>query len=403
MEASMRRVLFAWELGANLGHLARLQPLAERFKARGHPVLVAVRETPGASMLFGPCGIPFLQAPRLTQEIRLAHRPGCYADILLSQGCGNAVVLRDLVKAWRAVFESFRPDLVVLDHSPTALLAARSVGIATALVGNGFELPPSTAPLPPFPGYSWATLEAAARSEAVALANANTVLRGFEAPELDALSRLFDGGLRIFATFPELDHYGARADVRYTGPLVAWTGVEQVDWPAGSGKRIFACLRPSTKSVEAILGGLRQSGASVICFAPGFAKGNLESFGDPSMRFVSSPVDLKPLLETADACVSYGAEGTVASFLLAGVPQLLSPKTAEAQMAARRIEEMGAGLVLHGAQTAQGVAMMLERVVGDGRCKAQARVFAESHRDFDPKRAADEVVDLLRACPTLRS
>ena len=40
----MSRYLFAWELGANLGHLTRLVPVARALAKRGHEVLFATRD-----------------------------------------------------------------------------------------------------------------------------------------------------------------------------------------------------------------------------------------------------------------------------------------------------------------------------------------------------------------------
>lgn len=291
----------------------------------------------------------------------------------------------------------FQPDLVVLDFAPTARLAARILGIPTVLIGNGFELPPASAPLPAFGGFTWATADKAAESERVALANAQAVTSAFKVPPMEALCELFEANACVFATFAELDHYGARADVRYGGPLLGQLQGEPVLWPSSSEKHIFACLRPDTQNVEAILGGLAASGANVVCVAPGFTSGQLAPFRTPKMHFSAQPVLLQPLLQDADVCVSYGAEGTVATFLLAGVPQLLAPHHVEAQMAARRIEEWRAGLVLRGAQTVQSVAMMLDRLIAESCYAQRARDFSQQYGGFDAALTAKSVVELLES------
>jgi UDP:flavonoid glycosyltransferase YjiC (YdhE family) len=393
----MSRILLGWELGMNLGHMARLQPVARRLQADGHTLLAAMRDLQGASSFFGPLGVPFVPAPHLPRALALAHKPGCYADILLSHGWGELEVLRGLVRAWRTLFDLFGPDLLVLDFSPTAQLAARIAGIPVMCIGNGFELPPPVAPLPPFPGFSWASLERAAQSEARALTNANAVLRECGGSGLDALCELFDVGAQVFATFAELDHYGARPEARYIGPMLASSVGDPANWPDGSGRCVFAYLRPNTPSAETILAGLRVSKSRVVCFAPGFAKERLATFAGDSIRFAAGPVDLASLRESADACVTYGAEGTALPFLLAGVPQLLTPSHIESQMVARRLEDTGAALVLRGPQTAEGVALMLEQVAGDGPYRVAARAFAQRHRDFQAEQAVTDAVALIES------
>ena len=53
----MARYLFAWELGGDYGHLARLLPVALELRARGHEVVFAVRDLMGAEKLLTPHGI----------------------------------------------------------------------------------------------------------------------------------------------------------------------------------------------------------------------------------------------------------------------------------------------------------------------------------------------------------
>lgn len=391
----MSRILLGWELGLHLGHLARLLPLAMRLKSAGHSVLAVVRNIESAAGIFSAAGVPFVQAPCTMRERRLPDPPGSYADILLMQGWAERENLSGLVQGWLNLFRQFRPELVLVDHSPTALLAARVAGIARAQIGNGFELPPLGRPLPPFPGLPWASAERAAESERRVLDSVNSVMRAHRATELDGLQDLFDFEGRLFATFAQLDHYGARPDTRYLGPIQAALKGTPVDWPGTMGFCVFAYLRPDIDDAGIILAGLALSHANVICMAPGFSVDQLQPYRSSRICFVSQPVDLQPLVTTADACFYYGAGGTVARFLLAGVPQLLRPNFAEGYLAARRIEELGAGIVLRGALHPEAVALALDRLIGDMHFKSQAQKFADAHRDFNPDKAIDAAMDAL--------
>ena len=402
----MSRILLTWELGMNLGHLTRLLPIATRLKARGHSVLVAARDLASAAAVLGPAGISFVQAPHLPQGIPLPHRPTGYADILLSQGWSDRSALWGLVHGWLNLYRMFRPEVVVHDYSPTARLATRIAGIPSVLVGNGFELPPATNPLPPFPGFSWATPEKAAESERIAVANANAVASAFGTKGIEALYQLLQGQAVLFATFPELDHYGSRADARYVGPLLGKLNVERVDWPEGSGNRIFACLRPDTQNVEAILGGLLASEASVVCFARGFSREKLDRYHHPRIRFVSRPIDLKHLVSDAQLCVSYGAEGTMATFLLVGVPQLVSPWQVEAHMAAQRIEALGAAIVLRGPQTVETGAALIRETIDESEYRASAQAFQCGHSSFKTEGVSEMALgslELIRSASRLQT
>jgi UDP:flavonoid glycosyltransferase YjiC (YdhE family) len=395
------RFLLTWELGPNLGHLARLLPIASRLRARGHTVLVAVREVPAAAPFLGPVGIPFVQAPHLPRGLAIPERASSYADILLAQGWNDSQILWGLTQSWHNLILMFRPDVAILDHSPTARLATQIAAIPTVMVGNGFEFPPATDPLPPFPGFSWATADKAEASERMAVNNANTVLRRFNRPAWESLSELFDEATALYVTFPDLDHYAVRPKACYVGPLLSTLPTQRMEWPQGS-KRLFACLRPDTPHVEQILEELRTSDAAVICFTPGFAPNQLQRYAGGRMRLTSRLVDLNFLARDADACVSYGAEGTMATFLLAGVPQLIFPCHVEAHMAASRIEVLGAAVVLRGAQTAHTITESLERLCTEVKFRQKAQEVSQRHQGYVAHVTADHVADLIETFTNTR-
>jgi hypothetical protein len=163
---------------------------------------------------------------------------------LLSQGWSDRSALWGLTQGWLNIFRLFRPDKLILDYSLTVSLAARIAKIPTILVGNGFELPPLTDPLPPFPGFPWATQQKASQSESLAVAVASRVLSAYREPAISALRDLMIDQAQLFATFPELDHYGHRDGAEYIGPLFGQAKAPQVGWPEGNGPKI---LEPATR------------------------------------------------------------------------------------------------------------------------------------------------------------
>jgi len=377
----MSRILLTWELGLNHGHLARLLPVAQRLKSDGHVVLVAARDIRAAATVLGPAGIAFVPAPFALNGIPLAHRPAGYADILLSQGWSDLNLLRGLTHAWLNLFRLFQPDRLLLDYSPTVSLAARIAGVPAVLIGNGFEMPPLEDPLPCFPGFSWATAAKAAESEARAVVNANTVLRGFGGSAITALRDLVLGQTRLLATLPELDHYGPRTDTLYIGPLLPRLPAPAVAWPPGEGPKLFACLRPDTSQVQTVLTALGAVPARVICVAAGFSGAQLEPFRKDHVRYTLGPVDLDCLGE-ADLCITYGAEGVMWKFLLAGVPQVISPWHVETYMAARRVESAGLGATLPAMSTQVSAESFISKMLAAPELLATARGFARRSASF---------------------
>jgi UDP:flavonoid glycosyltransferase YjiC (YdhE family) len=389
----MSRILLTWELGLNLGHLTRLLPLAQRLKADGHTVLVAARDIQAAATVLTPAGIPFVQSPHLAKGFALAERPAGYADVLLSQGWIDRPALRGLTHAWLNLLRLFNPQRVILDYSPTVSLAARIAKIPTVLVGNGFELPPASDPLPPFPGFSWATAAKAATSERIAVENANSVLGIYGGAPLTALRDLVAGETRLLATFPELDHYGERSGEHYIGPLLGALEAPRVEWPPGEGPKIFACLRPDSSHAQLILATLVGMAARVICVVAGFTGAQLAGFKREHIRFSARAVDLQSLGD-ADLCLTYGAEGTMLRFLLMGVPQLISPWHVETFMAVSRVEAAGFGTSLKGTPTVQSIADLIRAWTGDRNHLTRVKDFARGAVRMEPDRLASLVMGL---------
>ena len=55
----MSNRLYAWEFGANFGHIGALLPLARAFRQRGHAALWAVSQTGPAARTLGIPVVPF--------------------------------------------------------------------------------------------------------------------------------------------------------------------------------------------------------------------------------------------------------------------------------------------------------------------------------------------------------
>jgi UDP:flavonoid glycosyltransferase YjiC (YdhE family) len=388
----MSRIVLTWELGSNLGHLARLLPLAIRLKNRGHSPLLVTRDLGLAAKVFAEAGIPFIQAPVATTVAHPTQQAGSYAEILWNQGWADRPQLWGMVQGWANLFRMFQPAVAVLDHSPTAILAARVTATPAVLIGTGFELPPSENPIPWF-AQSEVSEAKILEAERRVLANANWILDAMTLRPMLALRELFDADRRFLTTFPELDHYGPRLNEKYVGPIGELSGGEHMMWPSPSGCRIFAYLRPGTASNPVILRALTATKAAVVCFLPGAPAELVESFSTDHFKIASRPVRLAGLFDSADLCVSYAPSGTVTLALLKGVPQLMMPQHPEAQLTALRVTEMGAGLTMSDTDDESEVTHLLQRLLRESTFKACAGEFAQKYHDFDAARATDLIVE----------
>lgn len=377
----MSKLLYAWEFGANLGHVGAFLPLARALRQRGHDVRCALTQAGPAARLLVQEGFTWLQAPSCPETPR-AGPPLSYNDILLRFGYARNEDLLGLVVAWRELLRSSGAQAVLADHAPTAILAARTLGIPVALFCFGFIAPPRQRPLPSM--RPWLALPPG-RLDALeneALASINAILERFGQAPFEAVAQLFDVAEDTLLGFPELDHYADRGPARYWGNLPDAGVGEAPAWPALPGKRIFAYLRTATPHHEAALAALRALGEPAVVFFPEAPPALLERYAAPHLVFSANPLDLAQTAGEADAALTYAGMSTAASFLLKGKPLLLLPGHLEQYLLARRVEEMGAGLMVNPEQPPADLEWKLRRVLFEPDFTLNAQAFARKYSNF---------------------
>lgn len=174
------------------------------------------------------------------------------------------------VKAWLHLFRYARPELIIFDHSPTALVAARALTCKKIISGSGFLIPPPGYPLPSMVYWQECNLDALKQADDGVLRVINTVLAQMKLPTMDRLDALFRTDEQFLLGFKELDHYPMRADCDYLGMFPIPNYGEDPIWPEAGAKKVFAYLHPS-KIMPVLLQALRAQEASTIVYAPGVA------------------------------------------------------------------------------------------------------------------------------------
>jgi hypothetical protein len=114
---------------------------------RGHEIIFALRELSRATRFFDLSETTLVQAPVWLRRSRLPPSLS-YAEILNRVGYLDADDLTALLGGWQELLRMVKPDLMIAEHSPTALIAARLEGVRRVTLGTGFETPPRVAPIP---------------------------------------------------------------------------------------------------------------------------------------------------------------------------------------------------------------------------------------------------------------
>ena len=391
----MARYLFAWELGGGAGHWANIYPVAMALINRGHEVFAALRNLNVARVHAArPGGIKFLSAPNgrvaIGERVRI---PRIYAHILHNVGWAEPAQLQILLAAWQNLYDAVQPDVLITEHSPTALLAARGRGIRTANMGTGFFSPPDLASCLDL--RPW--FEPAAnlkRDEQVLLERVNRIIPSDA--KLDRIHQLYTSvDQDILLTFPELDHFPMRKQNRnYYGMWNLPSG-SPPQWPNSNGPRIFGYLK-QFEALEPLLRHLSDLEAATVIYAPSVSQQLKHDLANDRLSFAQHRLDLELVSKSCDLAITNATAGTVTGMLLAGKPCLMVPKYLEQAVFARRVHAIGAGLNCHESHSEQIIAGLGE-LLTKPEFSDRAKAFRQKHISYSPQRAIAEIISRLEA------
>ncbi len=391
----MATVLFAWELGGGLGHLGPLTPLVRRLCGAGHRVFAALKDLSRADAVFGEPRISYLQAPNRAAKADHPISPTrTFAHVLNNTGFGDVGALRTLTDAWRSLFDYVRPDLIIFDHSPTALLAARGLETRRATIGTGFCCPPGGGAFADLRGgHDREETERLRQDEERVLERANKVLERWHLAPLRRLSQLYgDVDETLLTTFKELDHYPDRENGKYWG---VWPcpGGKAPQWPQGRGKKVYAYLKtfPARSSLLTLLNVLR---CPTLVYLEGREPKSQRRFASATLRFENQRLDLTEVGRQCDLAILNAGHGATASLLLTGTPILQLPLYMEQELTGAATRRLGAGFSAR-ARRPEEIAVKLMAMLNSDKYAQGARDFAARYADYDPEQQTNKVLQRI--------
>lgn len=395
----MSRILFCWELGGGYGHIGGFLPIAIELRNRGHEVIFAIRELTHAENILGRHGFRYFQAPLWLAKLKNPTPAINYAEILLTEGWLSQTGLGAQVKAWRELIGLIVPDLLIIDHGPTVLLATQDRTLPRALIGTGFCCPPRTPLMPtirPEAKPTQAQLQAAERK---ALTIANGVLANLRLPMLQDFSDLFVVDETFLCTLAELDHYPQRTQAHYYGPAMSLDEGEPFTWPEDDLPRIFAYLKPGHSDFESIIEALRSLETRVVVHAPGVSESMAEKYQTPSLHMYRAPLNMQQAAQDCDMAICHSGMGTVSAMLLAGRPLLLLASNQEQLLTAQAVVALGCGILVPSvSKQSSGLYKKTVKHLLDSRYATRSSEFAAR---YEQNVAQNDVVAIASRCEIL--
>lgn len=381
----MWRIVIAFEMGGGWGHLLPLRAIAREFVRRGCQVTVLCRAAEKARGVFSGMGIAVEQAP--AWEMRKVGFSLNYAHCVWGNGYWDKEMFRAHFRWWTKRFRSLRPDYVLTDFAPTALLVALTMDLPRGAVGTGFTLPPLTVPAPSL--HPWLEIgenELSRYEEALA-----ATVKGSH-PSVACAADIFRGAERFLTIVPETDHYGDRLSDEYWGPLFEKGSDGVCPWPDGNGLKVFFYLSGANRCLSELTGHFRKRGLLAVGHVRDLPETRRAVMESPTVRLCGSLIDDARASSECDLAVTHGGFHTTVRMLFSGVPLLLCPEQLEQAVLAYRLHKRGLCEFVSFFTEPDRVAERFDSVASSAVLRRNAALFAEKYAGYDPEQTVREIV-----------
>jgi hypothetical protein len=286
--------------------------------------------------------------------------------------------------------------LLIADHAPTAILAARTLGIPVVLSATGFDNPPrydlSTDPITQQP------------VERTVTDNINKVLESYSCPAIDTFTDLYNVEGPGMLTCRDLDHYGdVRTDGLYWGtPCYPSIPAIAANWPNVSGPKAFVYFDRVNQDALSVIHQLEVLAIPSIVHNPSLSNDRVVEFNKSiTVLVTNTPVDLAQMQKEATIAITFGGAGLQSAFLHTGKPVLLFPQQPEQRMASKRVVDMGAGIALDGRITktdiSASIGPSIERLISDKSYTEAAKAFAIRNAQYTHEHAIENIANVIRS------
>jgi UDP:flavonoid glycosyltransferase YjiC (YdhE family) len=385
----MKHLVFCWEFGEGYGHVAGFRKIAQELKKNGIKVTWILRHLDFAHLVQEEQDDVF-QAPHTRSTNANKESTLSYSHMLSFLGYSNRQLLLNLVTTWRQLLSMIDADMIVADHAPTALIAAKTLNIKSAMIGTGFFSPPRMDVFPQFCVFPDQPIEKLKQFDQIFIDTINHSLSHFNLAPIKSATDIFSVEEDFLCTFAELDHYPNRPNAQYWGARFSNEMGKQVSYSTDKF-RIFVYMHERSQQFTNVMEWLNTSDAEVIVHIPKIdvLKASLSY---PNITFYPEPANMESVLQQVDLVICNGGHGTVAATLLAGVKVLMLPIQLEQMMLSQLLTKRGFGAFLSADEPKERVNKMLEYLQKESDITNNVKRFRDYYAGYTSELQSDEIV-----------
>ncbi|MBF0546406.1 MAG: hypothetical protein HQM08_18315 [Candidatus Riflebacteria bacterium] len=366
-------------------------PIGEELKRRGCQVFWAIPESTSFGTFLRTLDFELLPVPNFNFSDHPIPLSQTYGENLLKNGYRKTELLINRLKFWVNHIDQLKPNLVVAEHAPSALLAAKARGIPVVATGTGFSIPPLESPMPSLQPWFSLPKKNLHQKERYFLETVNPALLDVGFSQLTAVSDIFKDVELFLATFPEFDHYEKRTNMQYHGPVVHSTQDNEPRWPSNKGGNVFIYLKPDNRFFIPILKQIKEMGLPVLAYVPGLPESERISLSGKNLQISPFPVNLKDAKSRCCFAITEGGHNTGVLLILQGVPLLVCPGQLEQAIWAYRISNRKLGVMIGYFDSAPDFKKKIEEIYTSSNIREGTQMLAKKYSNFDSQECIQEI------------
>lgn len=392
-----RRALIAWEIGAGRGHVVHLACIAAALQRIGYVSTAYLVYLDHASEIAPYCDA-VVEGPNFPyrQPSELPQLSMHYGDWLGLHHFDEPAVVRDVVGRWRDILTEHRPDIVVAEQAPGAILAARSLHTPVVHVGVPATAPPST--MPCFPSYLPED-KTPHYSERVLTVAVNEAMAAYGLPPMAALPEIYTSDDDVVASIPLLDCYGPWRTAGLVPPVIGG----KIDTDERRREEVFVYLSTTDRFEPVILAAIATLKLPTRVVLAGNPAAAVKLTQWRGAKVENQPVPPREIARSARVLVHAGNHGLSCLGLRIGIPHVTLAEQAEHIFDGQRIAEAGAGInVVRRAWTVPTIHAAIQEVWENQSFNDRAEAMATSLAPYfagDPGDMTAERIDsVIQRC-----
>ncbi len=328
--------------------MAKLADCATELRAQGHTVRVVCADITMAHQMPEFKKASIFQAPRANVRFdEKMPRPINYSSLLLQHGYDSEENLTPILRAWLHLLATLDADLVMTDHSPTALLAGKLLMTPCVMMGTGYTIPRRSNPVASI--TPWKHAEGGDNTELfsednrlLGVVNQSVKALNFDKVEIKQAQDIYSHATQWIMSLPEIDHYGRREE----SYVVRWSNTARVQapvWPQVPGEKIFMYMDARSPHLKLLLEQLGKRGDPVLAVIPNATSKFLQDFAADNIKFEREHVDIKAVTDQCRVFINHCGHNLVYELLMQGIPSILLPNNPENTLLAYRVAKRKLG------------------------------------------------------------